>query len=324
MSLSQPEQRFVVKVVQKLETSNNPFIHPYTFGDRLQFITDKSQLTNLTISQSRSHSGDEIFSFEIEVFFEYFLSNKRAQAFSNQLITGNPIDPFSEKCPGTIKSFVDENKDIWINEGENLLKLVRWRYNSTFDLSGIKEKVYLTLDEINWTEIHTRPSGLVLTGAWMSEEIDVNQEIQKLLDSKISEPLYADILIEAKSQSSAAKRSAYILAVAALEIGVKQIIIKFKPDTSWLLDNIQSPPIEKLLREYLPQIAGGIVLSEETLKEVRNIVSDRNVMSHKGSFNLSFIQFHERINLINDLLRLFDKLSGNKWAEKYIVEKRTL
>lgn len=324
MNLAHLEQRFVIKVVQKLETSNNPFIQPYTIGERLQFRTEKAHLINFTISQSRLHLGDEIFSFEIEVFFEHFLSNKRAQAFSNQLITGNPINPFSEKCLGTIKSFVDENKEIWLNEGENLLKLVRWRYNSTFDLSEIKEKVYLTLDEVNWTEIYIRPSGLVLTGAWMSEEIDVNKEIQKLLDLKITEPLYADILIEAKSQSSAAKRSAYILAVAALEIGVKQIIIKFKPDTSWLLDNIQSPPIEKLLREYLPQIAGGTVLSEETLKEVKNIVSDRNVMSHKGSFNLSFVQFHERINLINDLLRLFDNLLGNDWAEKYMVKKRTL
>jgi hypothetical protein len=46
-------------------------------------------------------------------------------------------------------------------------------------------------------------------------------------------------------------RSAIVLAVAAAEVGFKQFAVKIFPDTAWILEHLQSPPLTKMLDLFL-------------------------------------------------------------------------
>lgn len=39
---------------------------------------------------------------------------------------------------------------------------------------------------------------------------------------------------------------------SALETGIKTHISKLSPDTEWLLENLPSPPIDKIFKNYIP------------------------------------------------------------------------
>ena len=76
-----------------------------------------------------------------------------------------------------------------------------------------------------------------------------------LIDEGADEPLAHALLREAEiNRNRDALRSALILAVAAIEIGVKRFIATAIPGTAWLLEQIQSPPTHKLLSDYLPTL----------------------------------------------------------------------
>jgi hypothetical protein len=44
-----------------------------------------------------------------------------------------------------------------------------------------------------------------------------------------------------------------ILAVAAAEVGFKQFIVQMQPETKWLVANLPSPPLDKMLAEFLTE-----------------------------------------------------------------------
>ena len=68
------------------------------------------------------------------------------------------------------------------------------------------------------------------------------------------EPIGHELLHEARHQAAVAPRGALVMAVAAAEAGYKQAVAALVPAAAWLMREIPSPPLVKLLQQHLPQM----------------------------------------------------------------------
>lgn len=86
--------------------------------------------------------------------------------------------------------------------------------------------------------------------------------IRELWDLGATQPVSHELLCEARRLAAdGSHRGALLMAATAVETGVKDHIGHLRPHTQWILSKAPSPPIDKLLREYIPEMHGssGIV-----------------------------------------------------------------
>lgn len=156
----------------------------------------------------------------------------------------------------------------------------------------------------------------------------------------VGEPLGHELLREAADLQHSSPRSALILAVAALEVGVKECIALVAPHTRWLLEEIQAPPVDRLLAEYLPTLANpashpsALPVPPDMMEEVRGAIGDRNRLVHRGrlrdksrlaaqaSPRISSARLSELLVTIQDVLYRLDAFAGHRWAEVYFGHGR--
>jgi hypothetical protein len=147
-------------------------------------------------------------------------------------------------------------------------------------------------------------------------------ELQALLDSYGSEPLGHALLREAKATADSFPRSAYLLAVSAAEIGVKAFISERAPDAEWLAFEAPSPPLVKMIRQYLPQIDGdpyargrSVRVPPAVYKPLARAVEIRNRIAHKDADESEAAEDLEScLDAVSDLLWLLDAARGFEWA----------
>jgi hypothetical protein len=147
-------------------------------------------------------------------------------------------------------------------------------------------------------------------------------DLEALAASGIREPLGHTLLREA--QRAAIQReyaSALVMGIAALEIGVKELIGTLIPDAEWLVLHAPSPPMFEILRDYLPTIPahesiGGHVASipAEILDNVRNGINRRNQTVHTGQGELEQDFIAKVLDAVSDILWMCDYFIGQKWA----------
>src|SRR2546422_3448400 len=75
-------------------------------------------------------------------------------------------------------------------------------------------------------------------------------------------PLGHELLREAFRNQRDNTRSAVVMAVAAAETAMKELVVTLAPETRWLMENIPSPPLDKIIREYLEQLPANAPLAE--------------------------------------------------------------
>jgi hypothetical protein len=151
------------------------------------------------------------------------------------------------------------------------------------------------------------------------------EEYSKLLKSKIAEPLGHELFCEAWSQRKTSPRSSLVIGIAAAETGFKECTVKLMPDASWLISNSQSPPLYKMLTEYLPTfhaifLINGKVLSppENVLKHIKDGITIRNKLVHGNAIDISNDKLENVLRAVRDILYLLDFYSGQKWAVSLI------
>lgn len=163
------------------------------------------------------------------------------------------------------------------------------------------------LGRINWTEENQQ----MLAYLW---RIESEQE-----------PLGHQLLREAKSILGYSHRSALLICYSALEVGIKQHISNCVTDASWLVMHAPSPPLYKLLWDYLPKIHNGKRAFEKwseikpELKLVTQFVDDRNKLAHRGENIAGSVD--EYLRITQDLLFAFDVFEGHAWAETRVSRR---
>ena len=96
-----------------------------------------------------------------------------------------------------------------------------------------------------------------------------------------------------------------MIGVAAAEVGLKWFIAALAPDTQWLLEETQAPPMPKMLKNYLPK------LTERAKKTpvptpLRNVL-DRmatacNHLVHRGDIERHGPQLESDLIAVRDFL----------------------
>jgi hypothetical protein len=153
---------------------------------------------------------------------------------------------------------------------------------------------------------------------------DMAMRVQTLVAAGDREPLAHQLAREARDVSSRNPRSAIVIGLAAGETGFKGLVGDLVPGAAWLVEKVQSPPLVKMLKEYLPQLPLRRTINGSALPPPRYIrqlltsaIEERNRIVHVA---VAPNRWHSRRNLdefldgIVDLLYLLDYYAGHDWA----------
>ncbi|HRA71347.1 MAG TPA: hypothetical protein PLB11_00805, partial [Flavobacterium sp.] len=187
-----------------------------------------------------------------------------------------------------------------------------------------------SIDKINWYPI---PASHSIEMEILNPNLNLNKKIEdtinELLINKTIEPVYHSLYREAWELKSYNPRSSLVIAITSVEVAVKNLIVKIAPETTWLILNIQSPPIYNIFVDYLPKLSidNGIKILLPPKPIIDNLkiwISQRNELTHLGKEKLKGAKLKEMLLAVKDILHIIDYNCGHKWALNYISEETLL
>ena len=151
-------------------------------------------------------------------------------------------------------------------------------------------------------------------------------EIMRKVEAGAEEPLARQLFREASGQIGVNPRSALVIGVAAAEIGLKKLVAALLPGTEWLMDEIPTPPVGKVLRKFLPTLqvrakrndGGPITPPRQLIKQIEDAVEHRNKVVHAGKSPPTREELAVMLRAISDFLWMCDIYLGEFWAIKHI------
>ena len=172
--------------------------------------------------------------------------------------------------------------------------------------------------------------------AWLELCSDAEQDLQQLVAKGESEPFAYELLREAWAIRDSNPRSSLLIAITALEVGVKQYIANRVEPAAWLVNNLPSPDVIKVLRDYLPVLkppaggAGGASelepLPDDLIKELRKRRDQRNDIAHKPEVHQRRDQVatperaRSAVLAVRQALFRLDVADGRDWARVHLRE----
>ena len=160
---------------------------------------------------------------------------------------------------------------------------------------------------------------------WLRPSAVSCTEIEKFVREGVTEPLGHELYREAWHQQHENPRSALILGIAAAEVGFKYYVGALVPEAQWLVENVPSPPLGKMLRKYLPTLPAKLtvqgkapLLPSAIVKDIEEGVELRNKVAHVGTVALTYERLEEILLAIKDLLWILDYYSGFQWALEHV------
>lgn len=148
--------------------------------------------------------------------------------------------------------------------------------------------------------------------------------LKKLIKTTHNQPLGHQMMREARFIRNSNPRISIVVAISALEVAVKECISKLNPESNWLVENLPSPEVRKLINEYIPKLLNKthrkdmLPLSEELDNTIRKGVSTRNKIVHLGQQAPSRESTDKILSAIQDVIWLLDYCCGHDWALEYI------
>jgi hypothetical protein len=174
-----------------------------------------------------------------------------------------------------------------------ILGLLRWRSGELGGpLQGVGRGFRWRLDDDGEWQPLPGETYLYITAYSLPElSAAARADLLRLHEDDVEEPFAYELIREAWAQRQANPRSALITSITALEIAVKQFIARRVPGADWLVENVATPDVIKLLREYLstldppPGARPGAGRFEELPEELWRLLlkrrNQRNDIIHK-------------------------------------------
>ncbi|MBU2626467.1 MAG: hypothetical protein KKG33_12980 [candidate division Zixibacteria bacterium] len=206
-------------------------------------------------------------------------------------------------------------------------RTARWISNDTSpDPSFSAGRLTWSSDGEVWSEL---PRGIragnIRIRKGLSAPEHLIERVIGLVESGDSEPMAHELLCEAVSLSFSYPRSALLIGVAAAETGVKHCIYHLQPETEWLLENMQSPYLKRLIVDYLPKLAvkntlsGDVQIPEvSVVAKLKKAIEMRNKLAHGGKCTVKHETVDDILVAVRDLLYLLDYYCGHDWAIRHL------
>lgn len=187
-----------------------------------------------------------------------------------------------------------------------------------------------SVDKKNW---YPMPDSHSMEMEILSPKLSLNKKIEEtineLLTNKTIEPVYHSLYREAWELKSYNPRSSLIIAITSVEVAVKNLIVKIVPETTWLIFNIQSPPIYNIFVDYLPKLSIDsdiklLLPPKSIIDKLRIWITQRNELTHLGKEKLSGVKLKEMLLAVKDILHIIDYNCGHEWSLNYVREETLL
>jgi len=150
-------------------------------------------------------------------------------------------------------------------------------------------------------------------------------DVVRMVGNGSNEPLHHNLFREAWQQRHTNPRSALVIGLGAAELAVKYYIGVLVPDAEWLATNLPTPPLNKMLVEYLPKLKARCSFDGKVkpppariLERLKEGVSIRNRVIHGGAPTPSTDKIEEILGAVRELLWLLDFYSGFDWALDFL------
>jgi hypothetical protein len=230
----------------------------------------------------------------------------------------------TELLPANVQSFVNQIREQLHGAVRQVVDVIRWRGGVPGPPDPITSRwrsAEWSLDGDSW---HVLPSsfGFVIRGSqrvWI--DADTHEALQSLLRASDSEPTGHVLFREAWELRNKHLRSALLTGVAAMEVGFKDFAADLVPDAEWLLVNVATPPVVRMLREFLPKIRVHARICDKVLPPPKSIldllergVGLRNQVAHAGARRPTVETVETVLLAIEDVLWLLDYYRGHEWA----------
>lgn len=242
------------------------------------------------------------------------------------------IDPLSDIIipysilPDPFKKYTGEVMNLLITGLDRILRLLRWRYayqGPPFPFSFINFQ--WSLDEQKWRSVPEAAIDTLYSLPVADIPADTSSEIESLISEEAREPVGHELLKEAYHLKEKSSRSALVIGIAALEVRIKELITNLAPDAQWLIENVQSPPIDNILKNYLPNLPVKNKIYGKVLPPPKSVmrilikgIQMRNKIVHRGKGDIDDEFLDELFSAVQDVLWLLDYYSGFGWALDHI------
>ena len=233
--------------------------------------------------------------------------------------------PYRQMEPA-FQDFIENARKDLVEAASRVMGLICWRLSlkapQYWYRFGIME---WSRDGTEWTKAPVEY--VVFMGHPEVLEPGSEAHVAELIRASTLEPLHHELFREAWRQKDSNPRSSVSIGVTALETAVKTLISNLIPKAEWLVTNLPSPPVFKIIGEYFPllpvrQLPEHTVLlpGDELVKFIRNWTNARNDLMHgKGDrIEIDSQKLSEFLLVVNDMLYLCDYSGGVSWAIDHI------
>jgi hypothetical protein len=230
--------------------------------------------------------------------------------------------PALSKFPEYFRSFIKSVSDELADMARRSISVFRWRANDIGPHNPISTRgLFWSVDGVFWHPAPTNLGVRVHTSEPLRVSTHLRKEVENIVRTKISAPLHHDLFREAWNQRYENPRSVLVIGMAAAELSIKHCISTLVPDAEWLATNLPTPPLVRMLIDYLPKLPTRYKLDgqvkvppNDVLDTLRKGVTIRNQLSHAGNVNPSIDDVEEILRAVQDLLWIIDFYSGSEWA----------
>lgn len=228
-----------------------------------------------------------------------------------------------EYLPEPFRNYVDGLHNRLLDAATRCWSLLRWRYDVDVGRRGFASVAFEWSREAGlW---HTMPFRGVTTARFLRglpAEPEAAREVQRLATEGLREPVAFDLLREAEDLRQVNGRSALAIAMTALEVGVKEHIARTVPHARWLVEELPTPSVKKLLEGFVPTLPNPNPVesfpSSRLLKTIEKATTARNQLIHRGHETARAEFLLEVLQAIKDTLYILDALSGQVWALEHV------
>ena len=251
------------------------------------------------------------------------VEDKQRYLDENGFIKAAQVIPVS-LMPEPFRDFTKQAHDRMFEQIKRILQLIRWRKKIAGNHNPISSfrGHYWSFDNVTWHPMpHSLSASMEIATVATPITEQLRQEIITLTANHREEPLAHELFREAWEQRRANIRSALVMGIAALEIGVKRYIAERIPDARWLVENLPSPSVVGLLTEYLPKIQSIKTIKGKAVPPPSNVinylkkgVTMRNHVVHGRASKIEHDTVIEILKSVQDVLYLLDYYNGYDWA----------
>ena len=230
--------------------------------------------------------------------------------------------------PQALNSFIEQIRKDLVHAIRRSCDVLRWRYSLLGPHNPLRPSgsgPEWSLDGSTWHALPANTDGPVDQVPEVYPTASVASEVQAMLDTGQDEPIAHQVFRKAWDTRISNRRSSLVIAVAALDVGIKEFVSQHVPSAQWLITNLPAPSSTRLLAEYLPSLPtpttiDGKVLAppKAVLDMIDKAVVTRNRVAHGTGEEVGRDALEEMLIAIRDVLWMLDFYGGATWAVSHI------